>query len=99
MEDIRNEFAGKWDRGEIESWNIRSSVEKSIAEAKKKQEAEAAARRKQQADNIYDIDDDDDQTTETPSEAVPDYSSVESIEAMGADKIKEVLQSMGAKCG
>lgn len=99
MQDIRSDFAQKWEKGEIEGWNIRSSVEKSIAEAKKKQAEEAEARRKQQAANINDIDDDDDTVTETPSEAIPDYSSVEAIEKMGADKIKEVLKEMGAKCG
>ena len=99
IQDIRKEFSDKWEKGAIEGWNIRSSVEKSIAEAKKKQAEAQEARRKQQTENIYDIDDDDAPQDETPAESVPDYSSVEAIEAMGADRIKEILQSMGAKCG
>ena len=50
--------------------------------------------------NINDIDDDDETpANETPSEEIPDYSSIESIEKLGADKLKEILQNMGAKCG
>ena len=32
-------------------------------------------------------------------EALPDFSSVESIERLGGDKLKEMLKGMGAKCG
>lgn len=99
INDIRSDFSSMWEKGEIEGWNIRSSVEKSIEEAKKKQAEAAEARRKQQAANINDIDDDDDEPANVSSEEIPDYSSIESIEKLGADKIKEILQSMGAKCG
>lgn len=99
INDIRSDFSSKWEKGGIEGWNIRSSVEKSIEEAKKKQAEAAEARRKQQAANINDIDDDDDEPANVSSEEIPDYSSIESIEKLGADKIKEILQSMGAKCG
>ena len=61
-------------------------------------EAEIAARKKAQAENINDIDDDDDRTQQEVTE-IPDFSSIESIEKMGMEKLKEILQSMGAKCG
>ena len=100
IEDIRGDFAKKWEAGQIEGWNLRSGIDKSIEEAKKKQAEAAEAKRKQQAMNINDIDDDDETpANETPSEEIPDYSSIESIEKLGADKLKEILQSMGAKCG
>ena len=100
IEDIRGDFAKKWEVGQIEGWNLRSGIDKSIEEAKKKQAEAAEAKRKQQAMNINDIDDDDETpANETPSEEIPDYSSIESIEKLGADKLKEILQSMGAKCG
>lgn len=50
-----------------------------------------AEKKKQESKNINDIDDDDD----TPI----DYSSVESIEKLGGDKLKSILQGLGAKCG
>ena len=98
VDDIRDDFEKKWEEGSIEGWNVRSSLEKEIEEAKKKQAAEAEERRRQQINSIYDIDDDE-TPEETPSESIPDFSSVESIEKMGADKIKEILKNMGAKCG
>ena len=79
-------------------WSLRQTVENEIEEAKKKAEAEIAARKKAQAENINDIDDDDDRTQQEVTE-IPDFSSIESIEKMGMEKLKEILQSMGAKCG
>ena len=37
IEDIRGDFAKKWEAGQIEGWNLRSGIDKSIEEAKKKQ--------------------------------------------------------------
>ena len=64
----------------------------------------AEARQKARVTDINDIDDDeDDAVNGNPSEegedAIPDYSSVESIEKLGLDKLKELLQKCGAKCG
>ena len=98
IQEIRDEFEKKWESGNIEGWSLRQTVENEIEEAKKKAEAEIAARKKAQAENINDIDDDDDRTQQEVTE-IPDFSSIESIEKMGMEKLKEILQSMGAKCG
>ena len=81
VEEIRDDFAAKWSRGEIEGWNLRKTIQQEIDAEKKKQEVK----------DINAIDDDDD----TPL----DTSSVESIERLGADKLKSILQGLGAKCG
>ena len=81
VEEIRDDFAAKWSRGEIEGWNLRKTIQQEIDAEKKKQEAK----------DINAIDDDDD----TPL----DTSSVEAIERLGADKLKLILQGLGAKCG
>lgn len=100
IQEIREEFEKKWESGEIESWSIKSSIQAGIEEAKQKAAAAAEARKKAQIDSINDIDDDDDDANQGEGEeAVPDYSSVESIEKLGLDKLKELLQSIGAKCG
>ena len=88
IQEIRDEFEKKWESGNIEGWSLRQTVETEIEEAKKKAQAE----------NINDIDDDDDRTQQEVTE-IPDFSSIESIEKMGMEKLKEILQSMGAKCG
>ena len=81
VEEIRDDFAAKWSRGEIEGWNLRKTIQQEIDTEKKKQEAK----------DINAIDDDDD----TPL----DTSSVEANERLGADKLKSILQGLGAKCG
>ena len=81
VEEIRDDFAAKWSRGEIEVWNLRKTIQQEIDAEKKKQEAK----------DINAIDDDDD--------APLDTSSVEAIERLGADKLKSILQGLGAKCG
>lgn len=96
LQEERDEFSRKWEKGEIDGWNFRQSVEAEIEEVKKKRAAEAEARRKAQSEHINDIDDDDDVPVE---EEIPDFSTVESIEKLGADKLKEMLKNMGAKCG
>lgn len=96
LQEERDEFSKKWEKGEIDGWNFRQNVEAEIEEEKKKRAAEAEARRKAQSDHINDIDDDDDVPVE---EEIPDFSTVESIEKLGADKLKEMLKNMGAKCG
>lgn len=90
-------FAKKWAAGEIEGWNLRRTVEKEVEEVKRKREEAAAARRKAQSDHINDIDEDDEEPE--AEEALPDFSSVESIEQLGGEKLKEMLRNMGAKCG
>ena len=81
VEEIRDDFAAKWSRGEIDGWNLRKTIQQEIDAEKKKQEAK----------DINAIDDDDD--------APFDTSSVEAIERLGADKLKSILQGLGAKCG
>lgn len=97
IQEIRDEFEKKWELGEVEGWSLRQTVETEIEEAKKKAEAELAAKKKAQAESINDIDDDED--THPEATEVPDFSSIESIEKMGMEKLKEILKSMGAKCG
>lgn len=97
LEESRTAFAKKWAAGEIEGWNLRRTIEAEVEEAKRKRDEAAAARRKAQSDHINDIDEDDDEPEE--EEALPDFSSVESIERLGGDKLKEMLKGMGAKCG
>ena len=87
IQEIRDEFEKKWELGEVEGWSLRQTVETEIEEAKKKAQAES----------INDIDDDED--THPEATEVPDFSSIESIEKMGMEKLKEILKSMGAKCG
>ena len=97
LEESRAAFAKKRAAGEIEGWNLRRTIEAEVEEAKRKRDEAAAARRKAQSDHINDIDDDDDEPE--AEEELPDFSSVESIERLGGEKLKEMLKGMGAKCG
>ena len=38
-------------------------------------------------------------SAESAEEALPDFSTVESIERLGGEKLKEMLRGLGAKCG
>ena len=57
VEEIRDDFAAKWSRGEIEGWNLRKTIQQEIDTEKKKQEAK----------DINAIDDDDDAPLDTSS--------------------------------
>ena len=43
VEEIRDDFAAKWSRGEIEGWNLRKTIQQEIDAEKKKQEAKGEA--------------------------------------------------------
>ena len=99
MQEIRDEFDQKWQRGEVEGWSLKQTAEAEVEEAKKKAAADAAAKKKAAAESINDIDDDEEPAAAAAETEVPDFSSVESIERLGLAKLKELLQGMGAKCG
>ena len=97
LEESRAAFAKKWAAGEIEGWNLRRAMEAEVEEAKRKREEAEAARRKAQSEHINDIDEDDEEAE--AEEALPDFSTVESIERLGGERLKEMLRGLGAKCG
>ena len=99
VQEIRDEFDQKWQRGEVEGWSLKQTAEAEVEEAKKKAAADAAAKKKAAAESINDIDDDEEPAAAAAETEVPDFSSVESIERLGLAKLKELLQGMGAKCG
>ena len=101
VQEIRDEFDQKWQRGEVEGWSLKQTAEAEVEEAKKKAAADAAAKKKAAAESINDIDDDEEPAAAAAETEVPDFSSVDSIERLGLAKLKELLQGMGAaaRCG